>query len=487
MRKNFIKDISSGTVQVVLNQGLGLLVFILISRYLEKAQYGEFNWTLAILTLATTILGLRLEQIVVRKVAAGDDPAKILTLFAGHSLAFGILFYLVLFFTSLLIPSFFKQHDLLLILAISQLLGFFSSPFKQLANGKEQFAWLAVMSSVSNLVKAVWILLTIFFSFLTIQSILIIYIVASLAELLFCLFVVRYKLAVSINSKYALKDYFNLLRESAPQIGSVFLNAFIARIDWILLGIFSGTIITAEYSFAYKLFELCPVPLLVLGPVLLSRFSKYLSGNPESSLLNQRHEISFFIRFEMIVATLIPLVLNIIWSPLIDGLTNNKYGEVNKITFFLLSLCIPFQYLINLFWTVEFAQNRLKRVFRITAVTGIIIVAGDLLMIPLWNARGAAIVYLLATVTEYLLYFRISVVAGIKESWQSLIVCVFAALAGGFAVSFVAGHILIQLLLSLTIYFAFLIITKQIKQQDLQLIKQWLYKKQPVLFSPLSK
>ncbi|HMI79993.1 MAG TPA: oligosaccharide flippase family protein [Ferruginibacter sp.] len=480
MRKNFIKDISSSTAQVILNQGLGLLVFILISRYLEKSLYGEFNWTLAILTLVTTILSLRLEQIVVRKVAAGDDPSKILTLFAGHSLVFGLLFYLVLFFTSLLFPLFFKQHDLLLILAISQLLGFFSSPFKQLANGKEQFAWLAVMSSVSNLVKAAWLLLTIFFSFLTIQGVLIIYIVSSLAELAFCFFVVRYKLAISISSKYALRDYFNLLRESLPQISSVFLNAFIARIDWILLGIFSGTIITAEYSFAYKLFELCPVPLLILGPVLLSRLSKYLSQHPEDSLLEKKQEIGFFIRCEMIVATLIPLVLNVIWSPLVDGLTNNKYGEVNKTTFFLLSLCIPFQYMINLFWTVEFAQNRLKRVLRITAVTCIIIVAGDLLMIPLLNARGAAIVYLLATVTEYLLYLRISVITGVKESWQSLIVCVVAALLAGFAVSFFTDVVLIQLLLSLAIYFSFLVMTKQIKQQDLQIIKQWLYKKQPV-------
>jgi O-antigen/teichoic acid export membrane protein len=480
MRKNFIKDISSSAVQVILNQGLGLLVFVLISRYLEKEEYGEFNWTLAILTLITTILGLRLEQIIVRKVAAGNNPSKMLTLFAGHSFVFGIVFYLLLFFTSLIIPAFFQQHDLLLVLAISQLLAFLSSPFKQLANGRERFGWLAVMSSVSNLIKSIWILVAIFFSNLTIQGILIIFIIASLAELLFCFFVIRYKLGISISGRYAVSEYFNLLKESAPQVGSVFLHAFIARIDWILLGIFSGTVITAEYSFAYRFFELCPVPLLILGPVLLSRFSKYLSSNPERSLLSQRQEIGFFIRCEMIVATLIPLVLNVVWSPLIDGLTNNKYGEVNKLTFFLLSLCIPFQYLINLFWTVEFAQNRLKRVFRITAVTSIIIVAGDLLMIPLLNAKGAAIVYLLATVTEYLIYLHISVIGRIKESWQSLIICIVAAVLSGFLVNFVTAVVLVQLFLALAIYFSFLIITKQIKQQDLQVVKQWLFRKQPV-------
>jgi O-antigen/teichoic acid export membrane protein len=77
MKRKFLQDISASTIQVVLNQSLGLLIFILTSRYLSKPVYGEFNWSLALLTFATSILSLRLEQIVVRKVAAGTDPSKI--------------------------------------------------------------------------------------------------------------------------------------------------------------------------------------------------------------------------------------------------------------------------------------------------------------------------------------------------------------------------------------------------------------------------
>jgi len=171
----------------------------------------------------------------------------------------------------------------------------------------------------------------------------------------------------------------------------------------------------------------------------------------------------------------------VVWAPLIDMLTNNKYGTVNKTNFLLLSLCIPFQYMINLLWTVEFAQNRLKRVFRITAVTCIIIVAGDLLMIPLLNAKGAVIVYLFATATEYLLYLRVSVIARIKESWQALVFCISAALLSGFAVSYITGDIIIQVLLSILIYLILLVATRQIKQDDIQMLKEWLYKKQPAL------
>lgn len=473
MKRKFLQDISASTIQVVLNQSLGLLIFILTSRYLSKPVYGEFNWSLAILTFATTILSLRLEQVIVRKVAAGADPSKMLTLFAGHNFFFGLLFYLLLFLASLILPAFFRQHDLLLIVAVSQLLIFFSSPFKQLANGKEHFRLLAVMSTVSNLVRAAGILIVVLFSVLTIQQVLIIYILSSLLELIACIYSVRFKLGIRIGTAWVLKDYFSLLRESLPQIGSVFLNAAVARFDWILLGIFSTTIITAEYSFAYKVFELCPLPMLILGPVLLSRFSGYFSRHSESSLLQNKKELGFFIRYAMIAATFLPLVLNIAWTPLIDTLTNNKYGEVNKLTFFLLSLCLPFQYMNNLFWTIEFAQNRLAKILRITAAACLIIVAGDLLMIPLMNAKGAAIVYLVATTTEYILYLRSSVLNKIQESRGAVIVCMAIALLSGFTVEFFVEQDSLKILLAVSIYAALLFVTGQVKRTDLQLIKEW--------------
>jgi len=471
MKKNFLKDISASTVQVVLNQFLGLLVFVLISRYLAKSVYGEFNWSLAILTFITTILSLRLEQIIVQKVAAGEDASKMLTLFTGHVVFSGLLFYALLFLASLVFPAFFTEHALLLILAISQLLGFFSSPFKQVANGKEQFRMLAVMSTISNLVRAIGLIVVLLFSVFTIREVLVIYIASAALELLVCLFLVQNRLKIALSLRWTLHDYLLLLRESLPQAGVVFLNACIARFDWIILGIFSTTLVTAEYSFAYKVFELCPLPMLVLGPVLLSRFSAYFSRHSEAALLEKKNDLGFYMRYAMIAATFIPLVLNIIWSPLVDALTDGKYGAVNKVNFFLLSLCIPFQYMINLFWTIEFAQNRLKLIFRVTAVTCFIIVAGDLFMIPLFDARGAALVYLLATVTEYGIYLGISILAKVRESWMSIGFALCIALLSGFTMEYTTYPLIVKLTAAVGIYIILLPITGLLKGTELKLLK----------------
>jgi len=475
MKGKLLKDISAGTIQVIINQGMGLWIFIIISRYLDKAVYGELNWSLAVLTFVTTILSLRLEQVVVRKVAAGENPSKILTVFFGHIVFSGLLFYIVLFACYQLFPSFFSQHDLLLVLAISQLLSFFSLPFKQLAAGKEAFGWVAVMSSVANGVRAAWLLYLVLFSTFTITQVLTIYIISSLAELLISMYLVQNRLGVKLNMCWVMKDYFVLINESLPQVGVVFLNACIARADWILLGIFSTQVITAEYSFAYKVFELSPVPMLIIAPVLLSRFSRYFSKTGINPLKEREVELNFLIRIEMVLATLLPLILNVVWTPLMDLLTHHKYGAVNQTIFFILSLSIPFQYLINLFWTIEFAQDHLVRIFRITAITCFIIVVGNLVMIPLMNAQGAALVYLLAMIVECFVYYSYADIIARRNIWMPLLVCCGIALLSGFLVDALAVNVVVRMTIAVVIYGSLLIISKQLHKKDIRLIKQWLF------------
>src|ERR1700738_861528 len=96
MNRKLLKDISWNTLQVLGNQILGVFIFLLISRYLDKPVFGELSWSLALLTFITTILSLRLEQIIVRNVAAGDDASKMLTLFTAHNLVTRFSFFAVL-------------------------------------------------------------------------------------------------------------------------------------------------------------------------------------------------------------------------------------------------------------------------------------------------------------------------------------------------------------------------------------------------------
>jgi O-antigen/teichoic acid export membrane protein len=202
----------------------------------------------------------------------------------------------------------------------------------------------------------------------------------------------------------------------------------------------------------------------------LSRFSKYFAADPKRSLLEKKKELSLLIRAEMIVATFIPLVLNIIWSPAIDALTGNKYGEVNKWTFFILSLCIPFQYISNLIWSTRFAQHRLKLILKITAISFLIVLVGDSVFIPMYGAPGAAIVYLIAMIMEYINFMRNSEISRIKESWQSLLACMIAAAGSGFVAVYFFENTGWQLGSAIILYSLLLLATRQLRTNDLQFV-----------------
>jgi O-antigen/teichoic acid export membrane protein len=431
-----------------------------------------------VLGFVTTLLSLRLEQVIVKKIAAGENASGLLTLFSGHIFLSGIFFYLVLLAGNALFPSFFTAHNLLLVLSVSQLLSFFSLPFKQVAAGKQHFGWLAVMSSVANIVRTIWLLWVVLFSMLDIQQVLIIYIVSAFAELLVSVYLSVSRMGTAIRPGKSLRPYLALVSESMPQIGMVFLNACMARIDWILLGFFSTQVITAEYSFAYKVFELSPVPLLIIGPLLLSKFSAYFSMYPKESLRHYRSELHLLIRMEMIMAGFFPMVLNLVWAPLIDALTDHKYGEVNSTSFLLLSLCIPFQYMINLFWSIHFSLSHLAMIFRITAIACLVIIVGDILLIPVLSAQGAALVYLLAMVLEYVLYLVNSSFMDKTDCIIPLLICTSTALASGLAVYFLDMPLMLKLSIAVALYGILLSLTGQIRRTDWSMIRNRIWQQE---------
>jgi O-antigen/teichoic acid export membrane protein len=463
MNSKLFKDVSWNTLQVLGNQVLGVFIFLLISRYLDKPVFGELSWSLALLTFATTILSLRLEQIIVRNVAAGDNASKMLTLFTAHNLVAGLSFFALLSAGIYLVPSFFNRHSLLWILSISQLLSFFSLPFRQLATGRSAFGWLALLSSISNLIRALWFFWLVVFSGLTLQWVLIVFTVSSGVEFFAGIYIGYRRLKTPLSTQWRFPDYKVLISASLPQLGMVFLNALIARIDWILLGIFSTQAHTAEYSFAYRAYEFSPLPLLILAPFLLNRFAQASPPSPR--------RLDLLVRMEMLLATLLPLLLVIVWSPLVDRLTYNKYGQTNALTFLILSGCIPFQYLINLYWTAEFARNKLGLIFKVTALTGLIVVAGDCLLIPRYAGAGAALAYLAAMIIQYILYYSTSTLEGRKGWNRHLLVSIAITLCSGLAAYWLTSSLPLRLGITCGLYGVLAWVTGMIGSKDWKMLK----------------
>lgn len=466
MKRKFLHDISSNTLQAIVVQSCGLVIFYLLSTRLSKSDFGEINWALAVLLTVFGILAFGIDQIAVRRIASGSDPVKLLSTYAAHVLIAGCGFYIILWLSSIIFPGFFNQHQVLLLLGIGKLMLFFSTPFKQLASGLEKFKSLLVMAVTSNLLRAMALVMFAGISQLNVQVIVIIFIAGDFAELLICFFIMQRILHVPLKLKWNTNEYAGLVKEALPQFGVAIFSSALSRLDWIFLGILATNVILAEYSFAYKVFEVATLPMLVIAPVLIPRFTKLFHDKAGKIPQSKRADLFVLLRLEIIVASLVALILNILWGTAIDLLTDYKYGSVNQTTILLLSASMPFLYFNNFLWTINFAKGRLKMIFYIFLISFLINLTGDILLIPFFKAEGAALAYLAAIIIQSVVYLKKTNLENLQKNSLPLLLPPLAAIVSGILITKLFSELWLIIFLAPAFYILLLYLTRQIKPAD---------------------
>lgn len=469
MKGKLLKDLSANTLQMIINQVCGLLIFYVLSVFFSKNDFGEINWSLAILLTAFSILSLGIDQLVVKKIAEGISPQKILSVYFLHVLLTGCFFYLSLLLLHFIFPGF--HHQLLLFLGLGKLMIFFASPFKQLTNGLEKFKLLLYMSICSNIVRSFLLIVFAFWGSLSLSLVIIIFIIGDTAEFILSFVLNKTVLKIPLTATVSKTSYFNILKESLPQAGVVIFTSAIARFDWIFLGILASNIALAEYSFAFKVFEVASLPLLVIAPILIPRFTRIFRFRTPPDIAAKQRVLAILFKFEMIISSLVALVLNILWVPVIDYITHNKYGAVNSYTIFILSACMPFVYANNFLWTLNFAKGKLKMIFFIFLSTFLVNVICDIILIPRFGGEGAAAGYFLAIAMQFFLFSIKTNIDSFNKKNYTILICPLVAFISGILSNYFIEETVAALFVSIILFFFLLIISRQIIPQDLLEIK----------------
>jgi O-antigen/teichoic acid export membrane protein len=468
MRPKLIKDISASTIQVLLNQFLGLIIFYITSRWLAKEVFGQLNWSLAASSLFISVIAAGTELIVVRRIARGNDIRETAGLHFIHTLYSGVLLTGLLLLCYFFLPPVYISHLLLPGILLSQVLSFLSSPFKQIANGTRAFNHLAIMSAISNAVKVCLLTACLAFDLLTTKNLILLFIAGSVAELVTAIFLTLKKAGHQLLPLYwNNKKYLLLLKESLPQFGVTIFNIVLARFDWILLGLLATTIITAEYSFAYKVFELSRLPLLIISPVLIPIFTRIFRENNMVGS-KQRAKLNLLFHAEMALSVLLPLLLVSCWSPLMDGLTGQKYGAVNETTFLLLSVCVPIQFATDYYWNLCFAQDQLRLTLMVAVCSGIVNIGLNLLLIPLYGGAGAAGAYIGCFIVQLILFNTYTHQSKIKPDLLVLGKAIACAAGAALVSRYFIYQPVIAAITALLLYILFSIVTGLVVLQKIR-------------------
>ncbi|MDB5017641.1 MAG: polysaccharide biosynthesis protein [Mucilaginibacter sp.] len=461
MKQRLIRNLSVNGIQLILNQLLGLGIFYVLSTGLDKNNFGQINLGLAILLAVFNILSFGIDQIAIKKIASGVDATNILSIYLTHVLITGLLFYGLLFLGYALFSQINSFYSLLLLIGIGKLMIFLSTPFKQVANGMERFKLLAYMSVISNVIRCIGLIILATTHYLSLHNVIFIFISGDIMELVVVIYLFKRAVKLPLIIKWDRAGYSNLLRESLPQTGVVLITSALARFDWIFIGFMVSAVKLAEYSFAYKIFEISTLPLLAIAPLLIPRFTKQFLQT-----VIKIKELQLLVRAEMIIAAFTGLLLNSCWSPVIDKITSGKYGLINVKTIFILSLCLPLLYLNNFLWTIYFAQGRMKMILGSFIITFLVNVIGDVILIPYFKNEGAAFAFLAACLVQTIYYLKKNTINELKRIWHPLFFCTISALLSGFASTMLFTGYPLIIASGIVFYIVLLFATAQIRLSD---------------------
>lgn len=466
--KAFVKIFSSG-LQALAVQVLGSVFFYLISIYLSKESFGAISWMNALTIFITTILGFGLEQVVVRRIAASGRSDWAAAAFLFHSVAAFFTALLVLLLLSVFVKDDGGIYKILPWFFVAQGLLFIGIPLKQYLNAKEKFTPYGIIAVITNSVRiiaAVWLIKARHLEVSTIVTVMICTAAVDLSALL--IYIVT---KTGFSFKVRFQAYKKLLREASAQYISVIFDMSLSRMDWLLLGFMTSKAVLADYSFAYRAYELSRLPMLIIAPVILPRLARFMAGKMDAEFTER---VNSFNRVEFFLAMLITLVLNILWTPLVGLITGGKYGATNATEFLILSACIPLQFFINLLWSVSFGAKKYKTVSTITVACATANIALNLVAIPLLGGVGSAMAFLATNLLQAVLYYRLVNKRIMNISLLPFGFFLVAALAGWFVSSLLNVHFMIRLLLAVVFYIAAALTAKQLSKKHIDNSKQFL-------------
>lgn len=461
------KDLSASTIQTGITQLAGLIIFYILSRFISKEEFGTYNWSSAIGSTILAIGSLGLDLVLVKRIASGENPVVIAGMHFFHTMLVSIVVLIGLFLLQFFWADLF-HYNLLFLLIITQLaVANIANSFKFSLQGLEQFKKLASISIWLNITKLTVVFLLLSLHKLSITYVILGFLIASFLELCISYHYINKSIDSRLKPAFEKKFYKEFIVQSLPQLGVVLFDSALARVDWILLGIISTVSITAEYSFTYKFFELSKLPLLILAPVLLTRFSKLYTSQTEFED-KTKASIYHFLNLELFISFIIPVIMICIWPDLIDRITDNKYGKVNHTTYIILSFCIPIHFMTNFLWTMGFVQSQLKAIMYVTIGSSLSNILLNLILIPRLGSEGAAISFLLSSILQLSLYLFIIDQVKMKIKISGLFI--FGLLASGsiLASKYLIENVYLQSLASIIIYISSSLLTGKLSWEHIK-------------------
>ncbi|MCO4293678.1 oligosaccharide flippase family protein [Solitalea sp. MAHUQ-68] len=379
------------------------LFFFFIASKINKEDLGEYNWATSLTTIVASICSLGIENVITRRIAVEKNHFyKIGNPLFSYLTTIGIVistaFYIVYFYSN-------KTETIFLYLFFGSLagsLGYFVMLCRQAISGLEKFK----INSTANIINTCIKIIAGVIGILIYSNPVVLFegiIIANFLTIVYYYYTITKQKKSFFSFSFDKKIFQSIIKESLPLLGIIVFNSALSRFDWIFMGIYQSMKETAEYTFAYRIYEITWVPHFVISTIVIPKLSRICA---DKETFNQEvNNVIGGMKFSIIISIIIPTLTCIGWTPLVDYFTNGKYGAVNQNTIEILCIAVPFYTLIGMQWNILIALKKSKIILWITVFTSIFNIAANIILIKHYSGYGASIANLISNIFQLMLYF----------------------------------------------------------------------------------
>jgi O-antigen/teichoic acid export membrane protein len=366
---------------------IGVTISSLMARSLGPNDFGQLNFLISLLSIASVLSSLGFNRIIVREVANQIENTVLTNRTAVTAFYLRLIMSLVLWIVSIIIGVFFLGDDLLYITIIFASLFFVSfDVFDFYSQGTSKFKVISLCRLSVFFITSSIKLVLIWLDFSLTAFIFMVLIEYILTAMFFYFFFIRKNNIILSYNVFESSCGADLIKESWPEIIAGFGAILFMRIDQIFLQILEGNESVGIYSAATRITEAWYfLPAIIIA----TTFPKLLALRKESysSYLNGiRALMSFLVALSVAVAIIFTLCSN--WLVLL--LFGIEYAESANVimlhTWGGVFLCMG---LASGSWLVaerKLKLNLLRNVFGL--IVGSIT---NWMLIPIYGVTGSAI------------------------------------------------------------------------------------------------
>ncbi|MEK9135208.1 MAG: oligosaccharide flippase family protein [Patescibacteria group bacterium] len=399
VKQTLFKNTAWMVIATGLDRLLRLALFIYVARILGATEYGKFSFALAFISLFVIFYDFGLPSIVTREFSREKDKKEEFYSVISLKILLSLTALILIWLTSFFVADTPEVRRIIFILAVFSMIDGFISILYAFFQAFQKMEYRALIEIIQAILIT-GIGFFVLFNFPSVENLSNGYLIAASLTLFFALVFFHFKF-LPLKIAWQKSVWQKFLTMSWPLgLGALFgvINNYA---DSVMMGSWNMFAETGWYNAAFKITTVLMIP----GALISRSFYPVLSGFFKES--KEKFQKAWNYQMDIMIFLAVPSFIGgIIFAPKIiySFYPDNFIPSVLTLQILIVAAAVIFIH--RPLYDAMVASNQQKKIFWITALTSIVNIVLNLILIPRYSLYGAAAATVAANILTVLIFLK---------------------------------------------------------------------------------